>query len=96
MNEENIIRGKIVATQLGTFGPKEKLYGYATVRKDDGEPIKVKIDSRTECDSLTVGDTVEVHTEDLGITGIIIARRVVLIPGPFFASTDESTAEAAV
>jgi len=93
MNGSNVIQGKIIASQLGTFGPTGKLFGYTTIRKDDGSHVKLKVDTLTECESIAVGDTVEVHVDELGETGILIARRVALIPGPFYSS-DESTTEA--
>ncbi|MFW9931062.1 MAG: hypothetical protein ACFFDR_00185 [Candidatus Thorarchaeota archaeon] len=95
MSDEITIRGRIISTQLGTFGLKERLYGYVTIRKENGDQVKVKIDTHTECESLAVGDTVEVHAEELGNTGIVVAKRVELIPGPFYALDEESSTESA-
>ncbi len=89
MNKEMTIQGKIVASQLGRFGLKSSLYGYATIRKKNGEQVTLKVDSHTECESLAVGDTVEIHAKELGNTGILVAYRVELLPGPFYASPDK-------
>jgi hypothetical protein len=91
MNGSITIHGKIIASQLGTFGPTGKLFGYTTIRQEDGTHVRLKVDSHTECESIAVGDTVEVHVDELGETGILIARRVALIPGPFY-SHEESKA----
>ncbi len=88
------IHGRIVASQLGTFGPTGKLFGYTTIRTDDGAHVRLKVDSYTECESIAVGDTVEVHVDELGETGILIARRVALVPGPFYSSSDKSATKA--
>ncbi len=90
MNEWILVKGKIVATQLGTFGSTAKVYGYVVIRKGDGKDVKVKVDSRTEYDSLSVGDSVEVYMVELGETGILLARRVILNSGPFYTTGDES------
>ncbi len=90
---EMIVRGKIIASQLATMGAKASVYGYITLRKENGEQMKIKIDLHTECENLLVGDNVEIHAEELEHTGIIVARRVALISGPYHTS-EESTSEA--
>lgn len=94
MTGEIVIRGKIISSQLATFSTKPSVYGYLIMREEDGGYDEVKVDLHTECESVLVGDMVEVHAEELGETGIIVARRISLIPGPFYSSTDESTEEA--
>ena len=94
MNEQITIQGKIVGSYLGRFAPTNKLYGYTTIRQEDGRTIEIKIESHTECESIAVGDTVEIHAKELGDSGILVAERVELIPGPFYASKNESTVDA--
>ncbi len=96
MNDEIIIQGKIVGSDLGRFAPTGKLYGFTTIRKEDGNSIKVKIESHTECESIAVGDTVEIRAKELADTGIIVADRVRLFPGPFYMTKKESDAEATI
>ena len=94
MNDEITVQGKIVGSNLGRFAPTNKLYGFTTIRKENGESIKVKIESHTDCETIAVGDTVEIHAKELGDTGILVASRVELIPGPFYASTGETASKA--
>ena len=94
MEAQYTITGTIVARELGTFGANEILYGFLTLRDDSGDQKRVKVDSYTEWDTLSVGDSVEIHAVELGTRHIIVARRIVLNPGPFFAEVNKSMAEA--
>ncbi len=93
MKSQFTLIGKIIANQLGKFGSREIIYGYLTIEEETGKHTRIKVDSYTEWDTLSIGDMVEIQATELGNTGIITARRVILKPGPFFSSEDQSVAE---
>ena len=69
-------KGKIQATQLGTFGPKEIQYGYITLLTRSKKHVKIKVDSFTWYETLEIGQMVDVETEKLGKTDIWVARKI--------------------
>ena len=70
------VKGKIISADLGRFSKKEIVYGYIGVELPDKSHIKVKIDSYTEHETLSVGEEVVVEYEKLANTDILVARTV--------------------
>jgi len=79
---ERTIEGKIVSTQLATFGETDIIYGCITIEVTRNEHVNVKIDSYTYYETLEVGNHVAVDVATLGSTDILVAKRVLL--GPTF------------
>ena len=79
-NEEFTIEGRIVSTQLATFGDTDIIYGSITIEVTRNEHVDVKIDSYTYYESLDVGNHVVVDAARLGSTDILVAKRVLLAP----------------
>jgi len=84
-NEEFAIEGKIVSTQLATFGDTEIIYGSITIEVSRNEHVDVKIDSYTYYETLEIGNHVVVDAARLGSTDILVAKRILL--GPILDST---------
>lgn len=72
---EQAFVGKVISTQIGTFGNKKFKYGYITVDVS-GKAIKVKIDRETICETIEPGDLVIVEAEALGETAILVAKSI--------------------
>jgi hypothetical protein len=70
------IQGKIISTQLGEFSKRQIVYGFIGIELPDKTHVKVKIDSYTWYESLTVGDDVVLEIEKLANTDILVARTV--------------------
>ena len=81
------IEGKIVSSNLGEFSKKRIVYGYIGIETPDKKHFKVKIDSYTEHETLTIGDEVIVEVHALTGTDILVARKIHL------KSTDGSSPE---
>jgi hypothetical protein len=79
-SEERTIEGKIVSTQLATFGNTDIIYGSITIEVTRDEHVDVKIDSYTYYETLEVGNHVGVDVARLGSTDILVAKRVLLWP----------------
>ncbi len=87
------IHGRIASTNLGEFGKRSIIYGYIGIELPDKTHLKVKIDSYTWYETLTLGDEVMVETETLAGTDIIAARRIQL-KSTITTSEEEVTATA--
>jgi hypothetical protein len=72
---EQAFSGKIVSSQVGSFGGKQFRYGFITVDVA-GKGIKFKIDHDTICETVNVGDQVIVEADTLGETDILIAKSI--------------------
>ena len=79
-DEERTIEGKIVSTQLASFGETDIIYGSITIEVTRNEHVDVKIDSYTDYETLEVGNHVVVDAARLGSTDILVAKRVLLGP----------------
>jgi hypothetical protein len=79
--EEQIIEGKIISNQLGKFGKEEMLYGYIGIEITPKQHVAIKIDSYTWYETLEVGNHVIVEAVKLGVTDILVARKVSLSQG---------------
>ena len=75
---EGQLTGKIISTNLGEFAKRRIIYGYIGIELPDKTHIKVKIDSYTWYETLTLGDEVILETETLSGTSIIVARKIQL------------------
>jgi len=72
-----VIEGRITASQLAQFGAMGFEYGTITVHGEDGPSLHVKVDAYTLHEGLALGDTVRIEIEELGKTGIWVARRII-------------------
>ncbi|MFW9767526.1 MAG: hypothetical protein ACFFF9_08550 [Candidatus Thorarchaeota archaeon] len=70
------VSGKIISADLGQFSKKEIVYGYIGIELPDKSHIKIKIDSYTWYETLSIGDEVVVEVEKLANTEILVARKV--------------------
>ena len=73
-----LIEGKIISANLGEFSKKRIIYGYLGIELPDKKHIKIKVDSYTWYETLTIGDEVIVETRTLADTDIIVARKIQL------------------
>ena len=80
INIEQVIEGKIISSQIGTFGKTEFPYGYITIEISQGKNVAVKIDSYTWYETLEIGNNVVVEVSNLGTTDILVARKISLKP----------------
>jgi hypothetical protein len=92
----NTINGKIISTELGQFSKRKIVYGYLGIEVPDKTHIKVKIDSYTWYETLTIGDEVVVEIEKLANTEILVARTVRLKSSLDMEAKDRSTVETPV
>ena len=83
----DMIEGKIVSSNLGEFSKKRIIYGYIGIETSDKKHFKVKVDSYTEHETLTIGDEVIVEVHALTGSDILVARKIQL------KSTDASSSE---
>ena len=89
----NILNGKIVSSNLGEFSKKRIKYGYIGIELQDKTHIKVKVDSYTSYETLTIGDEVVVEVDTLAETNILVARKIQL-KSSLEMSSEETTATA--
>lgn len=89
----NILNGKIVSSNLGEFSKKRIKYGYIGIELQDKTHIKVKVDSYTWYETLTIGDEVVVEVDTLAETNILVARKIQL-KSSLEMSSEETTATA--
>ncbi|MFW9957070.1 MAG: hypothetical protein ACFFCT_03275 [Candidatus Odinarchaeota archaeon] len=75
---EQAIEGKIITSQIGSFGKAEFPYGYITIEISSSRNITVKIDYYTWFETLEIGKHVVVDASYLGTTDILVARKVSL------------------
>ena len=87
----NIIHGKIVSSNLAEFSKRRIKYGYIGIETQDKTHIKVKVDSYTSYETLTIGDEVVADVETLADTDILVARKIQL-KSSLESSSDEVTA----
>lgn len=78
---DDIIEGKIVASNMGEFSKRRIMYGFLGIETSDKKHFKVKVDSYTEYDTLKLGDEVEVEVHTLAGTDILVARKINLKSG---------------
>lgn len=78
---DDIIEGKIVASNMGEFSKKRIMYGFLGIETSDKKHFKVKVDSYTEYETLKLGDEVEVEVHALAGTDILVARKIHLKSG---------------
>ncbi|MFX1560235.1 MAG: hypothetical protein ACFFBL_06590 [Promethearchaeota archaeon] len=83
-----VIEGKIISVNLGEFSTKKIVYGYLGIELVDKKHIRVKIDSYTWYETLSLGDNVEVEFESLAGTDILVARRIRLKTSSDVSSDD--------
>jgi hypothetical protein len=83
------IHGKIVSSNLAEFSKKRIKYGYIGIELEDKTHVKIKVDSYTKYETLTIGDVVVVEVETLADTEIIVARKIQLKPS--LETTSEET-----
>jgi hypothetical protein len=92
---DQVIEGKIISNQIGAFGKTEFPYGFITIEVSPRHNVVVKIDSYTKHETLDIGSHVVVEAAHLGITDILVARKVSLKVGSEQSSgKDEITAAA--
>ncbi|MFW9806059.1 MAG: hypothetical protein ACFFFK_04960 [Candidatus Thorarchaeota archaeon] len=72
------VHGKIVSINLGEFSRKRIKYGYIGIELPDKTHMKLKVDSYTWYETLEIGNEVIIEFEDLGGTGIHVARKIQL------------------
>ncbi len=72
----DIVQGKIVSVNLGEFSKRRIKYGYLGIELPDRTHIKIKVDSYTWYETLTLGDEVVVEIETLAGTDILVARKI--------------------
>ncbi len=89
----DIIHGKIVSANLAEFSNRKIKYGYIGIEIQDKTHIKVKVDSYTWYETLTIGDEVVAEVETLAGTDILVARKIQL-KSSLESSSDEVTATA--
>lgn len=89
----NILNGKIVSSNLGEFSKKRIKYGYIGIELQDKTHVKVKVDSYTWYETLTIGDEVVVEVDTLAETNILVARKIQL-KSSLEMSSEETTATA--
>ncbi len=91
-NNETVIEGKIVSSQLGEFGKDEIVYGYIGIEVSHNQIVLVKIDSYTWYETLDIGKHVIIHAAKLGTTNILVARKVNIKQGTDSSSVADSIA----
>ncbi|MFW9868772.1 MAG: hypothetical protein ACFFEL_04015 [Candidatus Thorarchaeota archaeon] len=91
-----MIAGKIISTQLGEFSKKQIVYGYIGIELPDKSHVKIKIDTYTWYETLTIGDEVVVDTRKLANTDILVAKTIRLKSSMDLESEDSSEVEASV
>ena len=89
----DIIHGRIVSSNLAEFSKRRIKYGYIGIETQDKTHIKVKVDSYTWYETLTIGDDVVVEVDTLATTEILVARKIQL-KSSLKSSPDEVTATA--
>ena len=87
----DLIHGKIVSSNLAEFSKRRIKYGYIGIETQDKTHIKVKVDSYTSYETLTIGDEVVADVETLADTDILVARKIQL-KSSLESSSDEVTA----
>lgn len=70
------LEGQIIASQVGRISNTDKKYGFITIRTPEESHVKVKIDSYTNYDTLEMGHDVEIFTDELGSSSLIVAREI--------------------
>ena len=85
-----VIEGRITATSLAEFGAMGIRYGTISVETDDGSSLRVKVDAYTLHQEFGTGDNVRIDLEELGRTGIWVARRIVNLSRQLAAEGSES------
>ncbi|MFW9788433.1 MAG: hypothetical protein ACFFE2_13860 [Candidatus Thorarchaeota archaeon] len=85
------IEGRIASTNLGEITSKKIIYGYLGLELPDKTHVKVKVDSYTWYETLTIGDEVIVEVHTLADTDILVARKIQLK-----SSKERTSKEAAV
>ena len=68
--------GKITSTHIASYSKAKSHYGYISIVRDDRKNMKFKIDFKTDCETIAVGDQVIIEAESLGHQGVWIARRI--------------------
>ena len=71
-----MIQGKIISSHLGEFSKRQIVYGFIGIELSDKTHIRIKIDSYTWYESLTVGDEVVIETHKLANTDILVAKTI--------------------
>ena len=89
----DLLHGKIVSSNLAEFSKRRIKYGYIGIELQDKTHIKIKVDSYTWYETLTIGDEVVVEFEILADTDIHVARKIQL-KSSLKSSSDEVTASA--
>lgn len=72
-----VIEGRITASQLAQFGAMGFEYGTISVHTGEGSSLHVKVDAYTLHEGFAIGDNVRIEMEELGKTGIWVARKIV-------------------
>ena len=70
------LEGQIIASQVGRISNTDKHYGFITIKTPKDSHVKVKIDSYTTYDTLEMGHDVEISTDELGTSSLIVAKEV--------------------
>ena len=91
-----VINGKIISSDLGLFSKREIVYGYIGIELPDKSHIKIKIDSYTWYETLSIGEDVVVEIEKLSNTEILVARTVRLKSSVEMESSDKTPVETIV
>ncbi len=68
--------GEIVSSQIAEMPSTNLRYGYVTIETPDKKYLKVKVDVRTEYDTLEKGERVTVEYDMIGNTDIFSAKKI--------------------
>jgi hypothetical protein len=73
----NRVSGEIVASQTARLPATDKEYGYITVQTPENDHVKLKVDMRTDYETVERGERVVVEYDQLGGTKILAAKSIV-------------------
>jgi hypothetical protein len=73
--------GRIVFSEIESFGSTEAHRGTITIKRDDGDYLKLSVNSYTEFDSLKEGESVCAEYEELAGPDDLTATRIKRISG---------------
>jgi hypothetical protein len=68
--------GEIVSSQIAEMPSTNLQYGYITIETSDKKYLKLKVDVRTEYDTLKKGEQVTVEYDIMGNTDILSAKKI--------------------
>jgi hypothetical protein len=72
------LKGPVTSSRLVKYGAQGKEYGFIGIEIAAHKHVQVKIDANTQWEKFKVGDRVTAEVEDLGSSGIIVAKKITL------------------